>query len=111
MRAAIPIIDGNYEVREGSGIGKGSISLHPGGHSHGPQPGAVERSLGADTARYAQLLPGIRINAADPGMTATDLSAGQGHSVTDGTDAIVAFALAGPDTPTGAYRDRNDDLP
>ncbi|HZG91577.1 MAG TPA: cupin domain-containing protein [Pseudonocardia sp.] len=40
---------GNYEARKGSGIGQGSISLHPGGHSHGPQPGAVERSLGAES--------------------------------------------------------------
>jgi homogentisate 1,2-dioxygenase len=39
---------GNYEARKGSGIGQGSISLHPGGHSHGPQPGAVERSLGVE---------------------------------------------------------------
>jgi homogentisate 1,2-dioxygenase len=39
---------GDYEARKGSGIGQGSISLHPGGHSHGPQPGAVERSLGAE---------------------------------------------------------------
>ncbi|MFJ9783015.1 homogentisate 1,2-dioxygenase [Amycolatopsis sp. NPDC101161] len=39
---------GNYEARKGSGIAQGSISLHPGGHSHGPQPGAVERSLGAE---------------------------------------------------------------
>jgi homogentisate 1,2-dioxygenase len=42
-------VDGDYEARRGSGIGKGSISLHPGGHSHGPQPGAVERSLGAES--------------------------------------------------------------
>jgi homogentisate 1,2-dioxygenase len=39
---------GDYEARKGSGIGQGSISLHPGGHAHGPQPGAVERSLGAE---------------------------------------------------------------
>ena len=39
---------GDYEARKGSGIGPGSVSLHPGGHSHGPQPGAVERSLGAE---------------------------------------------------------------
>jgi homogentisate 1,2-dioxygenase len=39
---------GDYEARKGSGIGLGSISLHPGGHTHGPQPGAVERSLGAE---------------------------------------------------------------
>ncbi|MEO9138156.1 MAG: cupin domain-containing protein [Jatrophihabitans sp.] len=37
---------GDYEARRGSGIGVGSISLHPGGHSHGPQPGAYERSIG-----------------------------------------------------------------
>jgi len=37
---------GSYEARQGSGIGQGSISLHPGGHSHGPQPGAYERSIG-----------------------------------------------------------------
>jgi len=41
-------VDGDYEARQGSGIGKGSVSLHPGGFSHGPQPGAVERSLGAE---------------------------------------------------------------
>ncbi|KQS56761.1 homogentisate 1,2-dioxygenase [Geodermatophilus sp. Leaf369] len=42
-------VDGDYEARKGSGIGKGSVSLHPGGHSHGPQPGAVEGSLGAES--------------------------------------------------------------
>ncbi len=41
-------VDGDYEARKGSGIGKGSISVHPGGHAHGPQPGAVEASLGAE---------------------------------------------------------------
>jgi homogentisate 1,2-dioxygenase len=41
-------VDGDYEARKGSGIGKGSVSLHPGGHPHGPQPGAIERALGAD---------------------------------------------------------------
>jgi homogentisate 1,2-dioxygenase len=40
---------GDYEARKGSGIGPGSISLHPGGHTHGPQPGAIERSLGAES--------------------------------------------------------------
>jgi homogentisate 1,2-dioxygenase len=39
---------GDYEARRGSGIGPGSISLHPGGYSHGPQPGAYERSIGAE---------------------------------------------------------------
>jgi homogentisate 1,2-dioxygenase len=39
---------GNYEARRGSGITQGSVSLHPSGFTHGPQPGAVERSLGAE---------------------------------------------------------------
>lgn len=39
---------GNYEARKGSGIGNGSISLHPGGHAHGPQPGAYEKSIGVE---------------------------------------------------------------
>ncbi|MFI9381007.1 homogentisate 1,2-dioxygenase [Kutzneria sp. NPDC052558] len=41
-------VGGNYEARKGSGIGIGSLSLHPAGCTHGPQPGAVEASLGAD---------------------------------------------------------------
>ncbi|WP_262106448.1 homogentisate 1,2-dioxygenase [Arthrobacter sp. Marseille-P9274] len=41
-------VGGDYEARRGSGIGIGSISVHPGGHAHGPQPGAVEASLGKD---------------------------------------------------------------
>ena len=39
-------VAGDYEARKGSGIGPGSISVHPGGHSHGPQAGAVEVALG-----------------------------------------------------------------
>lgn len=56
------------------------------------------------TARYAKLLPGVRINVADPGMTATHLSGGHGHSVQEGTDAILAFALSEPGGPTGTNR-------
>jgi homogentisate 1,2-dioxygenase len=39
-------VDGDYEARKGSGIGKGSITIHPGGHAHGPQTGAYEKSIG-----------------------------------------------------------------
>src|SRR5688500_6483755 len=41
-------VGGDYEARKGSGIGIGSISQHPGGHAHGPQPSAIEASLGVD---------------------------------------------------------------
>jgi homogentisate 1,2-dioxygenase len=32
--------------RKGAGIEQGSISLHPSGFIHGPQPGSVEASIG-----------------------------------------------------------------
>jgi NAD(P)-dependent dehydrogenase (short-subunit alcohol dehydrogenase family) len=81
--------------------------------SRAPSPlyAASKSAINMLTVRYAQLLPGIRINAADPGMTATELSGGPGQSVKDGTDAIVALALGGPDSPTGAFRDGDGDLP
>ncbi|MBD8870769.1 homogentisate 1,2-dioxygenase [Nocardioides donggukensis] len=41
-------VGGDYEARKGSGIDIGSVSLHPGGHAHGPQPSAIEASLGAE---------------------------------------------------------------
>ncbi len=44
---------GDYEARKGSGIDVGSISLHPLGHAHGPQPGAYEKSIGME--RFEEL--------------------------------------------------------
>jgi homogentisate 1,2-dioxygenase len=46
-------VGGDYEARKGSGIDIGSISLHPGGYAHGPQPSAIEASLGAE--RFEEL--------------------------------------------------------
>ena len=39
-------VGGSMGSRAGSGITLGSVSLHPAGFVHGPQPGAVEKSLG-----------------------------------------------------------------
>jgi homogentisate 1,2-dioxygenase len=38
-------VGGDYTARKGSGIGVGSITLHPAGFTHGPQPGAVEAAV------------------------------------------------------------------
>jgi homogentisate 1,2-dioxygenase len=35
-------VAGDYSARKGSGVGIGSITLHPSGFTHGPTPGAVE---------------------------------------------------------------------
>ena len=38
-------VGGDYSARKGSGVGLGSITLHPSGFTHGPQPGAVEAAV------------------------------------------------------------------
>ena len=58
---------GDFMSRAGSGIEQGSVSLHPSGFVHGPQPGSVERALGkpgtdelavmVDTFRPLELAP------------------------------------------------------
>ncbi|OZF32035.1 short-chain dehydrogenase [Rhodococcus sp. 14-2483-1-1] len=54
------------------------------------------------TVKYARALPMMRVNAADPGYTRTDLNAGKGaHDVTQGTDEIVRLATIADDGPTG----------
>ena len=64
------------------------------------------------TVQYAKALPGIRVNAADPGYTATDLNGNSGHqTVTEGTDAIVELATQGADGPTGTFIDRDGVAP
>lgn len=48
---------GNFMSRAGSGIDVGSISYHPAGFVHGPQPGSIEASLDqAATAEVAVML-------------------------------------------------------
>ena len=42
---------GDFMSRAGSGIGVGSISYHPAGFVHGPQPGSLARSVDQDRTR------------------------------------------------------------
>ena len=44
-------VEGDFMSRKGAGIGVGSITLHPAGFVHGPQPGSVEASMDADPDR------------------------------------------------------------
>ncbi|MCZ2839623.1 SDR family NAD(P)-dependent oxidoreductase [Modestobacter sp. VKM Ac-2985] len=64
------------------------------------------------TLRYSRELPGILVNAADPGYTKTDLNDHQGtQTVTEGSDAIVRLAMLDDDGPTGTYVSRDDVVP
>ncbi|MFD6922210.1 SDR family NAD(P)-dependent oxidoreductase [Streptomyces sp. NPDC059944] len=60
------------------------------------------------TTQYAKALEDVRVNAADPGYTATDLNAHSGpQTVTEGTDAIVRLATEKPGAGSGRFVDRS----
>jgi NAD(P)-dependent dehydrogenase (short-subunit alcohol dehydrogenase family) len=64
------------------------------------------------TTQYAKALPGMRINAVDPGYTATDLNSRRGtQTVEEGAEAIVAMAKVGSSGPTGSFTDRHGLVP
>jgi homogentisate 1,2-dioxygenase len=93
-------VGGDYSARQGSGIGIGSISLHPGAESHGPAPGAVEASLGKretdeqtvmiDTFRPLELGP-AGLACEDPAYAWT-WAGGAAPSGEDGREAAVPLA-------------------
>jgi NAD(P)-dependent dehydrogenase (short-subunit alcohol dehydrogenase family) len=76
-----------------------------------PYPSS-KSALNMITSQYAKALPEFRVNAADPGYTATDLNGHSGYqSVQEGSDAIVWLATVGPDGPTGGFFDRAGVVP
>jgi len=63
------------------------------------------------TTQYAKALPGIRVNAADPGYTATEFNGYSGpQTVTEGTDAVVGLATEGPGNGSGRFVDRDGEI-
>ena len=73
-----------------------------------PVYSSSKAALNMLTIQYAAAFPSMRINAVDPGYTATDFNANQGtQTVEEGTEAIVRYAQLGPDGPTGGFFDRN----
>ena len=63
------------------------------------------------TVQYAKALPDVKVNAVEPGVTATDLTGGHGQSPAQGAAVVVAAAMIGPDGPTGTFRDRDGTQP
>jgi NAD(P)-dependent dehydrogenase (short-subunit alcohol dehydrogenase family) len=69
-------------------------------------------ALNMVTTQYAKALPGWKVNAVDPGYTATDLNGHAGHkTVEEGARAIVAMATVDPDGPTGGFFDDQGPVP
>ncbi|WP_405860713.1 SDR family NAD(P)-dependent oxidoreductase [Streptomyces sp. NBC_01515] len=101
-------------VNVSSGMGSFSLTQNPARIESQyalPLYSASKAAVTMLTTQYAKELKGIKVNAADPGQTATDFTGGLGHSVTDGAEPIVTLATIGPDGPTGHVIDRTGNLP
>jgi NAD(P)-dependent dehydrogenase (short-subunit alcohol dehydrogenase family) len=73
---------------------------------------ASKAALNMLTVKWAAIHPRWRVNAANPGFTATDLNGNTGtQNVTEGTDAIVELACVGLDGPTGTLISRDGPVP
>ncbi|ANZ20415.1 short-chain dehydrogenase/reductase SDR [Streptomyces noursei ATCC 11455] len=73
---------------------------------------ASKAAVNMITVQYAKAFPNIRINAVEPGYTATDLNAHAGtQTVEEGAEIIVRMAQVTPDGPTGGYFDAAGPLP
>ncbi|MFD7638796.1 short-chain dehydrogenase/reductase SDR, partial [Streptomyces sp. NPDC059873] len=73
---------------------------------------ASKAALNMITVQYAKAFPDMRINAVEPGYTATDLNGHSGtQTVEEGAEIIVRMARVRPDGPTGGYFDAAGPLP
>lgn len=73
---------------------------------------ASKTAVNMITIQYAKQFPTMRINAVEPGFTATDLNGNTGtRSVEQSVEIIVRMALLTPDGPTGGYYDTEGILP
>ena len=109
-RSAAPVV-----VNVSSGLASMARVTAPGTPAYA-YPGvaypASKAAVNMITVQYAKAFPGMRINAVEPGYTATDLNGHMGtQTVEEGAEIIVRMAQAGPGGPTGGYFNAAGPLP
>ena len=118
FKAFLPLLEQSSRpvvVNVSSGMGSLGRTNEPGTDENGftnLHYSPSKAALNMLTSQLARSYPALRVNAADPGYTATDFNHHRGHqTVEEGTDAIVELAQLGPDGPTGEFRDRHGLVP
>lgn len=114
-RASLPLLlcgDRPRLVMVSSGMGSLTLQSSDATYAdiaHLPYP-ASKAALNMLAVQYAKALPEVLVTAVDPGLTATDFTAGSGHSVAEGAEAVITAAL---DTtgPSGRFMDRHGPTP
>jgi len=77
--------------------------------------GASKAAVSMLTVQYAHAHPKIKINAVEPGITATELGGGDpgshpGRPAADSARVVARLALIGPDGPTGTFQEDDGEL-
>ena len=94
-------------INVSSGMGSQALTHDPDRVESGiaaPLYTASKAAVTMLTTQYAKALPDVRVNAADPGYTATDFNGMRGtQTVAEGADAIVGLATEAPDAGTGRF--------
>ncbi|MEU4096469.1 SDR family NAD(P)-dependent oxidoreductase [Streptomyces sp. NPDC026673] len=112
QESASPVV-----VNVSSGLGSFGTVLDPEKNESRyvtPVYSASKAAVNMLTVQYAKGLPRMRVNAVEPGFSATDLHGLSGHGIQtpeEGAEAIVRYATVGPDGPTGTFADRAAPLP
>ncbi|HEX6499895.1 MAG TPA: SDR family oxidoreductase [Micromonosporaceae bacterium] len=110
LRSPTPVI-----VNVSSGMGSLTVTTDPNRFEStltGLAYPSSKAALNMLTSQYAKNFPQVRINAVDPGYTATDLNGHRGtQPVEEGAEIIVSMATVGPDGPSGGFFDRNGRVP
>ncbi|MFD4503801.1 SDR family NAD(P)-dependent oxidoreductase [Streptomyces sp. NPDC058457] len=105
-RSAGPVV-----VNVSSGLGSVAVTHDPARVEStvvAPLYNSSKAALVMLTTQYAKAFKDIRVNAVDPGYTATDLNAHSGpQTVAEGTDAIVRLATEPSGAGTGRFVDRH----
>jgi NAD(P)-dependent dehydrogenase (short-subunit alcohol dehydrogenase family) len=119
-KAMLPLLPQSSAVRivnMSSGLSSLTLTSDPGwefADLHLLAYSSSKTALNAMTVQLAKELRDtpIKVNAADPGYTATDLNNHQGaHSVEQGARAAVRLATLPADGPTGGFFDEDGTLP
>ena len=104
-RSAAPVV-----VNVSSGLASMTRVTTPGTPAYAYP--ASKAAVNMITVQYAKAFPDMRINAVEPGYTATDLNGNMGtQTVEEGAEIIVRMAQVGPDGPTGGYVGAEGPLP
>jgi NAD(P)-dependent dehydrogenase (short-subunit alcohol dehydrogenase family) len=119
-RAMLPLLrksSAGRIVNMSSSLGSLTLTTDPGwtfAHLNLLAYSSSKTALNAVTVQFAKELHDtpIKVNAADPGYTATDLNRHTGtRSVEQGARAAVLLAMLPADGPTGGFFDENGTLP